>query len=95
MPLSTPRRVTRLGVAVFADTGTVYGAREPLDGAVWDTGVGAGVFLQAPAASACASTSPAAWARARGCTSRWRDVLTRYGCVLSARCRSRMLSAVC
>jgi outer membrane protein assembly factor BamA len=48
LPLSTPRHLTRLGVAVFADTGTVYGAREPLDQAVWDTGVGAGVFLQAP-----------------------------------------------
>ena len=29
VPLSTPRRLTRLGVAVFADTGTVYGARRP------------------------------------------------------------------
>jgi outer membrane protein assembly factor BamA len=48
VPLSTPRRLTRLGVAVFADTGTVYGAGEPLDGATWDTGVGAGVFMQAP-----------------------------------------------
>ncbi len=48
VPLSTPRRLRRLGVAVFADTATVYGARETLDGAVWDTGVGAGVFLQGP-----------------------------------------------
>lgn len=48
VPLSTPRHLTRLGVAVFADSGTVYGAKEPLDQAVWDTGVGAGVFLQAP-----------------------------------------------
>jgi outer membrane protein assembly factor BamA len=48
IPLSTPRRLTRLGVAIFADTGTVHGAREPLDAADWDTGVGAGVFLQAP-----------------------------------------------
>lgn len=50
VPLSTPRRLTRLGVAIFADTGTVYGAREPLDAAVWDTGVGAGVFIKAPLA---------------------------------------------
>ena len=48
VPLSTPRRLTRLGIAVFADTGTVYGARETVDGATWDTGVGAGVFMQAP-----------------------------------------------
>ena len=48
VPLSTPRRLTRLGVAVFADTGTVYGAGDPIDGALWDTGVGAGVFMQAP-----------------------------------------------
>ena len=47
-PLSTPRHLTRLGVAVFADTGTVYGALEPVDRAAWDTGVGAGVFLQGP-----------------------------------------------
>ena len=48
VPLSTPRRLTRLGVAVFADTGTVYGAGDTIDGALWDTGVGAGVFIQAP-----------------------------------------------
>lgn len=48
VPLSTPRLLRRLGVAVFVDTGTTYGARETLDGAIWDTGVGAGVFLQGP-----------------------------------------------
>ena len=48
IPLSTPRRFTRMGLAIFADTGTVYGASEALDGARWDTGVGAGVFLQGP-----------------------------------------------
>jgi outer membrane protein assembly factor BamA len=48
VPLSTPRRFTRMGLAIFADTGTAYGAHEPLDGARWDTGVGAGVFLQGP-----------------------------------------------
>jgi outer membrane protein assembly factor BamA len=51
VPLSTPRRVSKLGVAVFADTGTVHGAREPLDGADWDTGVGAGVFVHLPLAA--------------------------------------------
>jgi outer membrane protein assembly factor BamA len=50
VPLSAPRHLTRLGLAVFADTGTVYGARQRLDGAAWDTGVGAGVFLKAPLA---------------------------------------------
>lgn len=50
VPLSTPRRLTRLGVAIFADTGTTYTAREPLDAAIWDTGVGAGVFVKAPLA---------------------------------------------
>ena len=48
VPLSTPRHITRLGVAVFADSGTAYGVGQPFDHAVWDTGVGAGVFLQAP-----------------------------------------------
>jgi outer membrane protein assembly factor BamA len=48
IPFSTPRRLTRLGVAIFADTGTVYGSHEPIDSAEWDTGVGAGVFIQAP-----------------------------------------------
>jgi outer membrane protein assembly factor BamA len=48
IPFSTPRRLTRLGVAVFADTGTVYAAGDPIDAAEWDTGVGAGVFVQAP-----------------------------------------------
>jgi outer membrane protein assembly factor BamA len=48
IPFSTPRRLTRLGMAVFADTGTVYGSHEPIDTAEWDTGVGAGVFIQAP-----------------------------------------------
>jgi len=48
IPLSTPRRLRRLGVAVFADTGTVYAAGDKLDDATWDTGVGAGVFIQGP-----------------------------------------------
>ena len=48
LPLSAPRRITRMGVAVFADAGTVYGAGDRLDAAAWDRGVGAGVFVQAP-----------------------------------------------
>jgi outer membrane protein assembly factor BamA len=48
IPLSTPRRLTRLGIAIFADTGTVYASDDPIDAAVWDTGVGAGAFIQAP-----------------------------------------------
>lgn len=48
VPLSTPRHLTRMGIAVFADTGTVYGAGDAIDDAEWDTGVGAGVFIQGP-----------------------------------------------
>jgi outer membrane protein assembly factor BamA len=48
IPLSTPRRLTRLGIAVFADTATAYAVDQALDAAQWDTGVGAGVFIQAP-----------------------------------------------
>ncbi len=48
VPLSTPRRITRLGVAVFADAGTVYGAHDTLDDTTWDRGFGAGVFIQGP-----------------------------------------------
>ncbi len=48
VPLSSPRKIARLGVAVFADTGTVYGAHESLDDAGWDRGFGAGVFVQGP-----------------------------------------------
>jgi outer membrane protein assembly factor BamA len=48
MPFTSPLRVARTGVAVFADTGTTYGARSHLSDAHWDTSVGAGVFLTAP-----------------------------------------------
>lgn len=48
IPLSTPRRLTRLGVAVFADTATAYAVDQALDATEWETGVGAGVFIQAP-----------------------------------------------
>jgi outer membrane translocation and assembly module TamA len=43
--------VTRLGVAFFVDSGTVYEANTRFADARWDTGVGAGVFLQAPVVS--------------------------------------------
>ena len=48
IPLSAPRRLRRLGVAVFADAGTVYGVDDRLEDARWDRGFGAGVFVQAP-----------------------------------------------
>jgi len=48
VPLGSPRRITRLGIAIFADAGTVHGADERLDEASWDRGYGAGVFIQGP-----------------------------------------------
>ena len=47
-PLSSPMKTARLGLAVFADSGTVYAAGDRLADARWDTGAGAGVFVQAP-----------------------------------------------
>jgi hypothetical protein len=52
MPLTSPLRVARTGIAVFVDAGTVYGARESLEHARWDRGVGAGFFVTAPMLSA-------------------------------------------
>jgi outer membrane protein assembly factor BamA len=48
VPLGSPRHITRLGVAVFADAGAVYGAHQTIDDAGWDRGYGAGVFIQGP-----------------------------------------------
>ena len=48
LPLSSPLRTGRVGIAVFADTGTVYAAGERLEDARFDTGVGAGIFFQIP-----------------------------------------------
>jgi outer membrane protein assembly factor BamA len=48
MPFTSPLRVARTGVAVFADTGTAYEAGGQLSDAPWDTSVGAGVFVTAP-----------------------------------------------
>jgi outer membrane protein assembly factor BamA len=47
IPFTSPLRVARTGVAVFADAGTAYGARERLDRARWDRSVGAGLFATA------------------------------------------------
>jgi outer membrane protein assembly factor BamA len=47
-PITSPLRVARLGVAVFADTGAAWGADERLEAARFDTGVGGGIFLTAP-----------------------------------------------
>ncbi|HEX7085579.1 MAG TPA: BamA/TamA family outer membrane protein [Vicinamibacterales bacterium] len=47
-PFSSPLSHTRAGVAVFADTGTVWSATDRLRGSRWDTGVGAGLFLRGP-----------------------------------------------
>lgn len=48
LPISSPLRIGRVGVALFADTGTAYAAREPLENARFDTALGAGVFFQIP-----------------------------------------------
>ncbi len=47
-PFSSPLGHSRLGVAVFADTGTVWSATGRLRDSRWDTGVGAGLFLWGP-----------------------------------------------
>lgn len=48
VPFTSPLRAGRFGAAVFVDTGTVYPATASLDTARFDTGVGAGLFFQAP-----------------------------------------------
>ena len=48
IPFSSPLRAGRVGAAVFVDTGTVHGAGGTLRRARWDTGIGAGLFLQIP-----------------------------------------------
>lgn len=47
-PLSSPLGAAKLGVAVFADTGTVWSAAGRLRDSRWDTGLGAGLFVRAP-----------------------------------------------
>jgi outer membrane protein assembly factor BamA len=51
MPINSPLRLARTGVALFADAGTVYGADERLADARWDRSLGAGVFIIAPVIS--------------------------------------------
>jgi outer membrane protein assembly factor BamA len=51
MPITSPLRIARTGVALFTDAGTVYGANERLAGARWDRSVGAGFFVVAPVIS--------------------------------------------
>jgi outer membrane translocation and assembly module TamA len=51
MPISSPRNVGRAGVAIFADSGAAYNAHATLAHARYDTGLGAGWFLQLPALS--------------------------------------------
>ena len=51
MPISSPRNIGRAGIAVFADAGAAYDAHTTLDHAKFDTGLGAGWFLQLPVVS--------------------------------------------
>lgn len=51
LPISSPRHIGRAGIAIFADSGAVYDAHTTLDHAKYDTGVGAGWFLQLPVLS--------------------------------------------
>jgi len=51
LPVSPPRHVGRAGVAIFADSGASYDAHTTLARAKYDTGVGAGWFLQLPVLS--------------------------------------------
>ena len=48
LPVSSPRHIGRTGIAVFADSGAVYDAHTTLDRADFDTGGGAGWFMQLP-----------------------------------------------
>jgi hypothetical protein len=51
VPFTSPLRVGRFGVAVFADRGAVYASGARLRSADYDTGVGAGLFVTLPALS--------------------------------------------
>ena len=51
IPISSPRNIGRAGIAIFADSGATYDARTTLDRAKFDTGIGAGWFLQLPVLS--------------------------------------------
>jgi outer membrane protein assembly factor BamA len=51
MPISSPRNIGRAGIAIFADSGATYDVHTTLDHAKYDTGIGAGWFLQLPVLS--------------------------------------------
>jgi outer membrane protein assembly factor BamA len=51
IPISSPRNIGRAGIAIFADSGATYDAHTTLDHAKFDTGIGAGWFLQLPVLS--------------------------------------------
>jgi hypothetical protein len=51
VPFTSPLRLGRFGVAVFADHGAVYATGTPTGSADFDTGVGAGVFATLPVLS--------------------------------------------
>ena len=51
MPISSPRNIGRAGIAIFADSGATYDAHTTIDHAKFDTGIGAGWFLQLPVLS--------------------------------------------
>ncbi len=51
IPFTSPLRAGRFGAAVFVDTGSVYSGGESLDSALFDTGIGGGLFMQAPLVS--------------------------------------------
>jgi len=51
IPISSPRNIGRAGIAIFADSGATYDAQTTLDHAKFDTGIGAGWFLQLPVLS--------------------------------------------
>jgi outer membrane protein assembly factor BamA len=51
MPITSPLRIARTGVALFTDAGTLYGVDERLADARWDRSVGAGFFIIAPVVS--------------------------------------------
>ena len=51
LPVSSPRNVGRAGVAIFVDSGAIYDGHTTLAHAKYDTGIGAGWFLQLPVLS--------------------------------------------
>jgi outer membrane protein assembly factor BamA len=48
IPTTSPLRMARFGISVFADAGTTYDARERFDDRKLEKGVGAGVWATAP-----------------------------------------------